>query len=101
MYSSAHLCHATLCLTAACGVRCASMQELMEHVISHLKAYKIVPSLESGDQLVLLQRRKAPPSTQLYDDQRLVMKTFVVNGVSRAADIQPTFYPGQKIIFHR
>lgn len=73
----------------------------MDYVMKHLRAYNIVPNLESGDQLVLLQRRKAPPSTQLYDDQRLVMKTYVVNGVSRAADIKPTFYPGQKIIFHR
>ncbi|GLI64206.1 hypothetical protein VaNZ11_007398 [Volvox africanus] len=76
-----------------------SISELVETAVSAARSLGLANVVE-GDQLVVLQRRKATSETQIYDDQRLVARALVY-GKPTAAEYAHTCYPGDTIVFHR
>ncbi len=57
--------------------------------------------LQSGDQVVVVQRRTMAPGAKLpYDDQRLIVKA-VILGTARPSSVGHTAYAGKSIIYHR
>ncbi|EFJ51783.1 hypothetical protein VOLCADRAFT_120419 [Volvox carteri f. nagariensis] len=76
-----------------------SISELVETAVSAARALGLA-DVGEGDQLVVLQRRKASSATQIYDDQRLVARVLVY-GKPTTAEYSHTCYPGDTIVFHR
>ncbi|GLC61308.1 hypothetical protein PLESTB_001741900 [Pleodorina starrii] len=76
-----------------------SISELVETAVSTARSLGLA-DVGEGDQLVVLQRRKATSETQIYDDQRLVARVLVY-GKPTSAEYGHTCYPGDTIVFHR
>ncbi|PNW83558.1 hypothetical protein CHLRE_05g234700v5 [Chlamydomonas reinhardtii] len=80
-------------------IESVELNKLVELAAAAARSFGLA-DVTDGDQIVVLQRRKASPETMIYDDQRLVARAMVY-GKAPINEVAHTRYPGDKVVFHR